>query len=57
MYKLALDLGVDVRLGEMVKDYDEDKARVFLESGEEVMGDLVIAADGRFATLVDVLPE
>jgi salicylate hydroxylase len=46
MYKLAVDLGVDIRLGQGVKEYDGERARVVLEDGMVVEGDLVVAADG-----------
>ncbi|KAF2704919.1 FAD/NAD(P)-binding domain-containing protein [Pleomassaria siparia CBS 279.74] len=48
LYRLALDLGVVVRLGRGVRTggYDGDRARVVLEDGECVEGDLVVAADG-----------
>jgi len=38
--------GVEVRLGHRVERYDETKPSVFLPSGEEVVADVVIAADG-----------
>ncbi|KAF2691756.1 FAD/NAD(P)-binding domain-containing protein [Lentithecium fluviatile CBS 122367] len=46
MYKRALELGVDVRVGKGVKGYDGGRARVVLENGEVCEGDLVVAADG-----------
>ena len=46
MYRLAVDLGADIRLGQGVKEYDGEKARVILEDGMVVEGDLVVAADG-----------
>ena len=46
MYRLAVDLGVDVMLGQGVKEYDGERARVVLESGMVVEGNLVVAADG-----------
>ena len=46
MYRLAIDLGVDIRLGQGVKEYDGERARVVLENGTVVEGDLIVAADG-----------
>jgi salicylate hydroxylase len=45
MFKRAMELGVDVRLGSGVKTYDEG-AKVVLENGELYEADLVVAADG-----------
>jgi salicylate hydroxylase len=38
--------GVDVRMGTAIERYDVDKPSVFLPSGEEILADAVIAADG-----------
>ena len=46
MFQLAKDLGVDVVLGQGVREFDGKKARVVLESGRSVEGDLVVGADG-----------
>lgn len=46
LYSKAIELGVDVRLGARVGRVDCDAAEVYLESGEKVVGDLVVAADG-----------
>jgi salicylate hydroxylase len=46
MFKRALELGVDVRLGSGVERYDENMAKVVLENGEVYEADLVIGADG-----------
>lgn len=47
LYQRAMDLGVSVELGCRVKEYEESKSAVVLESGRRICGDLVIAADGR----------
>lgn len=46
LYSKALELGVDVRLGARVSNVDCDAAEIYLESGEKVAGDLIVAADG-----------
>ncbi|ORY03751.1 hypothetical protein BCR34DRAFT_634805 [Clohesyomyces aquaticus] len=38
--------GVDVRMGERIDRYDVIKPSIFLQSGEEIVADAVIAADG-----------
>ena len=46
LYSKAIELGVTVRLGARVSKVDCNTAEVFLESGEKVIGDLIVAADG-----------
>lgn len=48
VYKHALDVGVDIRLGARVEDYfeNDDEAGVVLESGERITANLVLAAEG-----------
>ncbi|KAI1349073.1 putative monooxygenase [Xylaria sp. FL0043] len=48
VYKHALEIGVDVRLGQRVEDYFEngDEAGVVLESGEKLTANVVLAAEG-----------
>ncbi|KAI0445356.1 putative monooxygenase [Xylaria telfairii] len=48
VYKHALDIGVDVRLGARVEDYfeNDDEAGVVLESGERITANVVLAAEG-----------
>lgn len=54
MHKLCMDyaaeVGVDIRLGDVVADYldttGDGPVGVILESGEHIMGDVVVAADG-----------
>ncbi|KAI1165643.1 putative monooxygenase [Nemania serpens] len=48
VYKHALEIGVDVRLGARVEDYFEsdDEAGVILESGEKITANVVLAAEG-----------
>ncbi|KAF2733982.1 FAD/NAD(P)-binding domain-containing protein [Polyplosphaeria fusca] len=40
------ELGVEVRLGERIEVYDVEKPSVFLQSGEEIVADAVVAGDG-----------
>ncbi|KAI1200771.1 putative monooxygenase [Nemania serpens] len=48
VYKHALEIGVDVRLGARVEDYFEsdDEAGVVLEGGEKLTANVVLAAEG-----------
>ncbi|KAI0538651.1 putative monooxygenase [Xylaria digitata] len=48
VYKHALAIGVDVRLGARVEDYFEDDAEagVILDTGEKITADVVLAAEG-----------
>ncbi|KAI1809014.1 putative monooxygenase [Poronia punctata] len=48
VYKHALDIGVDVRLGSRVEDYfeDDEEAGVVLANGERLTADVVLAAEG-----------
>lgn len=46
LHAKAIELGVDVRLGARVSKVDCDAAEIYLESGDKVVGDLVVAADG-----------
>ncbi|KAJ5037143.1 hypothetical protein J3E74DRAFT_278698 [Bipolaris maydis] len=46
LYQRALELGVSVKLGCRVKEYEESKGSVVLGSGQRIRGDLIIAADG-----------
>jgi len=50
LFEHALELGVNIRMGEEVTEYWEDDARgasgVTLRDGEEVEADVVVAADG-----------
>jgi salicylate hydroxylase len=39
-------LGVDVRMGERIDKYDVNKPSIYLQSGIEVVADVVIAGDG-----------
>jgi salicylate hydroxylase len=47
LHRLAVELGVKVKLGSMVVDYDLDKPSLTLENGEVHFGDLIIGADGK----------
>lgn len=38
--------GVDVRMGKRIDRYDVNKPSIFLQSGEELVADVVIASDG-----------
>lgn len=46
MYRLAVDLGVTVKLASRVVDYDVDAPSITLQDGSKVTADLVVAADG-----------
>jgi salicylate hydroxylase len=46
LHTKAVELGVNVRLGARVSKVDCNAAEICLESGEKVVGDLVVAADG-----------
>ena len=46
MYKLALELGVEVKINSKVERYEADAGRVVLENGDVHEADLVIASDG-----------
>lgn len=46
LHKLALELGVKVKLASTVVDYDLDAPSLTLENGSVHHGDLVIGADG-----------
>ncbi|KAH7119951.1 hypothetical protein B0J11DRAFT_590980 [Dendryphion nanum] len=46
LYELAVDLGVEVHVGNGVKGYEEGTPSVILEDGSVDQGDLVVAADG-----------
>ncbi|KAK6532489.1 hypothetical protein TWF281_006678 [Arthrobotrys megalospora] len=42
----VVELGIDIKMGHNVVEFDEDKPAVRLESGEWVEADIVIGADG-----------
>lgn len=46
LYQCARDLGVEVRLGSGILEYEDAGGRVVLENGDAHTADLVIAADG-----------
>lgn len=50
LFRHAVSLGVDVRMGQEVVDYWEDDERelagVVLDSGDRLQADLVVVADG-----------
>lgn len=46
MFRFATKLGVQVRMGSTVTEYDTAKPSVVLSTGEEIGGDVVIVADG-----------
>lgn len=48
MFERAQDLGVKFRFGVTVTTYDFEGSKVSLSNGDEVSGDLIIAADGEF---------
>ena len=46
MYRLALDLGVEVMINSKIERYDHDAAIVVLENGQSHDADLIVACDG-----------
>lgn len=46
MYRLALDIGVEVKINSKIERYESDAARVVLENGQIHSADLVVACDG-----------
>ncbi|KAH6995426.1 hypothetical protein EDB80DRAFT_755467 [Ilyonectria destructans] len=46
MFRFATKLGVQIRMGSAVTNYDPAKPNVVLTTGEEIDGDVVIVADG-----------
>lgn len=46
MNDYAIEIGVKIRMGELVDTYDAAKPSVILQSGEEILSDVVIIADG-----------
>ena len=47
IYKHALSLGIDIRLGQKVTEYFEDATEAgVVSNGERIIGDAVLAADG-----------
>ncbi|KAK4943999.1 hypothetical protein LTR10_016520 [Elasticomyces elasticus] len=46
MYRLAIELGVDIKINSKVHDFDESSPSITLENGESYSADLVIASDG-----------
>ncbi|KAI1627692.1 salicylate hydroxylase [Exophiala viscosa] len=46
MYRLALKLGIDVKINSRVNEYDEASGSITLGNGESYSADLVIASDG-----------
>lgn len=56
LYQKALDMGVGIKLGARVVDYDPVQGGITLADGTEHSGDLVVAADGTyFSVVVSVL--
>lgn len=47
LYQRALELGVDVKVGCRVEEYDLELPSVKLASGETFQADLIVAADGK----------
>lgn len=50
MYRLALKLGVNIKINAKVLEFDEDAPSITLENGESYSADLVIASDGKSCT-------
>lgn len=51
MYRLASDLGVEVKVDSGVKAYDAETASVTLDNGRVMSADLIVAADGKYPVL------
>lgn len=49
MFERAQELGVRFRFGATVTSYDFEGSKVSLSNGDQVSGDLIIAADGEFS--------
>lgn len=47
MHKLAVQLGVEIKVASRVTSYSAENATVDLQNGEKYSGDLVVAADGK----------
>lgn len=47
LHEKAVELGVQVHLGRTVKEYDPERPSMRFQNGEEVVPDLLIAADGQ----------
>lgn len=45
------ELGIDIKMGHNVVEFDEEKPAVRLESGEWVEADIVIGADGKYSSI------
>jgi salicylate hydroxylase len=60
MHRLAVDLGVTVKLVSRVLSYDVEVPSLTLENGSTVLADLIVAADGEYcpslssATMTDI---
>ena len=46
LYRLAIKLGVEVKVGSRVEKYEAEKGQIELGNGQSHVADLVIAADG-----------
>lgn len=56
LHQLAQKLGVLVRLGAKVTEFNQRDASVMLSDGSIVIADLVVAADGKSRGWVSILP-
>ena len=54
LYRRAVELGVHVKVGSRVENYDLDAPSVSLVNGETLHADLIIAADGKHHVLFDI---
>lgn len=48
LYQRAADLGVQVRFGARITEYDRYRGEIGLQNWEYVRGDLIVAADGTY---------
>ena len=55
MVKRAVELGADLQLSSRVRSVDLEEAAVVLENGQIVKGDIVLAADGLWSSLRNIM--
>lgn len=57
MHKLAVELGVTVKLGSKVVSYRTDEGTIILRDGTKATADIIVAADGKWCFESVVPPE
>lgn len=48
----AIELGAEIELNASVKEIDFESTTVILESGKEILGDVILGADGEFVQMI-----